>query len=123
MSKNIPSVKKKTIKTGNECRRKQQIHLFSFFFQSSLNGNDSFKPQESVKHNSPNVLIDHHEGKSVARLLGETLAGCRHRQETWNQPSEVESQATEVRGSSAGEERWGLADPCNMFVIQKTVQH
>lgn len=39
-----------------------------FFFQSPLNGNDSFKPQESE-----NVLIDDHEGKSEARLLDETL--------------------------------------------------
>lgn len=45
-----------------------------FFFQSPLNGNDSFKPQESVKRNPENVLIDDHEGKSEARLLDETLA-------------------------------------------------
>lgn len=39
---------------------------FFVFFQSSLNGNDSFKPQESEN--------DDHEGKSEARLLDETLA-------------------------------------------------
>lgn len=43
--------------------------VFFVFFQSPLTGNDSFKPKKCE-----NVLIDDHEGKSEARLLGETLA-------------------------------------------------